>query len=126
MIRPANTTWLAVSTVALWALAGCASPPQNADGTRAAEVKVYAPDQLFRGDYEGVRYLWVDTWRSAFWLPHAATEAEGVAGLQAGAARVGANGLINVSCIDQGHFMASSARPPSFVCYGHATRVRNR
>ena len=104
---------------------GCASPSRNDAGTPAADVRVYGPSQLARNQYESVRYLWVDTWRSAFWLPRAASEAAGIADLQAEAARLGANGLINVACIDQRQTAAGISSNPSFVCYGHAIRVRS-
>jgi len=109
--------------VAACVLSGCASAPRI--GVRpAAEVKVYEPEQLAQGQYELVRYLWVDSWRTAFWLPSAPSEAEGIALLQAEAARLGANGLINVSCRDQGHFLWSRSREPAILCHGKAIRVR--
>ena len=114
----------ALIAVTVCVLSGCASAPENGVETQAAQVKVYESDQLAQSQYEGVRYLWVDSWRTAFWLPSAASEAEGIALLQAEASRLGANGLINVSCTDQGHFMWSSSREPSILCYGHAIRVR--
>jgi hypothetical protein len=115
----------ALVAVTVCALSGCASAPQSGvERRQAAEVKVYEPDQLVQSQYELVRYLWVDSWRTAFWLPSGSSEAEGIACLQAEAARLGANGLINVSCRDQGHFMWSWSRKPTILCYGNAIRVR--
>jgi hypothetical protein len=91
---------------------------------QAAEVKVYEPEQLAQDQYELVRYLWVDSWRTAFWLPRASSEANGIASLQTEAARLGANGLINVSCRDQGHYLWSRSREPAILCYANAIRVR--
>jgi hypothetical protein len=105
-------------------LSGCASAPQSGVERQAAEVKVYEPEQLVQGEYELVRYLWVDSWRTAFWLPRDSSDAEGIASLRAEAARLGANGLVNVSCRDQGHFMWSWSRKPAILCYGNAIRVR--
>ena len=105
-------------------LSGCASAPKIGVEMQADQVKIYGPSQIVRGQYDDVRYLWVDSWRAAFWLPSASSEADGIASLQAEAARLGANGLINVSCIDQGHFMWSWSRNPSILCYGHAIHVR--
>jgi hypothetical protein len=113
----------ALIAVTVCVLSGCISAPKNGVERQATQVKVYEPDQLVQGQYEGVRYLWVDSWRTAFWLPGASSEAEGIAALQAEAARLGANGLINVSCRDQGHFMWFLSREPSILCYGHAIRV---
>jgi hypothetical protein len=109
--------------IAVCALSACASAPRSG-ARQAAGVKVYESEQLAQGQYELVRYLWVNSWRTAFRLPSDSSEAEGIAALQAEAARLGANGLINVSCRDQGHFMWSRSREPAILCYGDAIRVR--
>jgi len=110
--------------VAACVLSGCASNPQNGGESRATEVKIYEPAQLAQGQYELVRYLPVDSWRTAFLLPTYSSQAEGIASLQADATRLGANGLINVSCLDQGSSIWSWSREPSVLCYGNALRVR--
>jgi hypothetical protein len=104
-------------------LFGCASAPQSGPQSQAAEVRVYAPAQLAPGQYETLRYLWVDSWRAAFWLPSSSSRAAGIASLQREAARLGANGLINVSCEDQGRPAWTWRREPEIVCYGNAIRV---
>jgi hypothetical protein len=119
-----SSLFSALVAVAICVLSGCASAPQSDVERQAAEVKVYEPEQLTQGQYEVVRHLWVDSWRTAFWLPTDSSEAEGIASLQTEAARLGANGLINVSCRDQGHFMWSWSREPAILCYGNAIRVR--
>ena len=119
-----SSRFSAFVAIAVCVIAGCASAPRTGVETKAAEVKVYEPEQLAQGQYELVRYLWVDSWRTAFWLPRAPSEAAGIASLQAEAARLGANGLINVSCLDQGHFVWSRRREPAILCYGNAIRVR--
>jgi uncharacterized protein YbjQ (UPF0145 family) len=108
--------------VGIFVLAGCATAP-NSGVTQAAEVKVYESDQLLQDQYKVVRYLWVDSWRAAFWLPSYSSEAEGIASLRAEAARLGANGLINVTCIDQGHSLWSWGRRPAILCNGNAILV---
>jgi hypothetical protein len=119
-----SSRFSALVAVAVCALSGCAGAPQRGVERQAAEVKVYEPEQLAQGQYELVRYLWVDSWRTAFWLPSASSEAKGIDSLRTEAARLGANGLINVSCGDQGHFMWSRSREPAILCYGNAIRVR--
>ena len=119
-----SSRFSALVAVAVCVLSGCASVPQSGVERQAAEVKVYEPEQLAQGQYELVRYLWVDSWRTAFWLPTASSGAKGIASLQVEAARLGANGLINVSCRDQGHFIWSRSREPAILCYGNAIRVR--
>ena len=119
-----SSRFSALIAVTVCVLSGCASAPKSGVETQAAQVKVYEPGRLVQGQYDDVRYLWADSWRTAFWLPSASSEADGIASLQAEAARLGANGLINVSCRDQGHFMWHWSRNASILCYGHAIRVR--
>src|SRR5471032_1832945 len=119
-----SSRFSALVTVAVCMLSGCAGAPQRGVERQGAEIKVYEPEQLAQGQYELVRYLWVDSWRTAFWLPSASSEAKGIASLRAEAARLGANGLINVSCRDQGHFTWSRSREPAILCYANAIRVR--
>ena len=119
-----SSRFSALIAVTICVLSGCAGIPKSGVEGQAAQVKVYEPDQLVQGQYEDVRYLWVDSWRTAFWLPSASSEVEGIISLQTEAARLGANGLINVICSDQGHFMWFPSREPSILCYGHAIRVR--
>lgn len=113
-----------VIAVGLCVLAGCSGLARNEAEKPSVEVKVYEPEQLKQDQYALVRYLWVDSWRTAFSLPTYSSEAKGIASLQAEAARLGANGLINVSCRDQGHFIWTRSREPAILCYGNAIRVR--
>ena len=108
----------------LSALSGCAGVPKTGGEIQGTEVKIYGADQLLQNQYQHVSYLWVDSWRSALWVPSASSESVAIASLQTEALRLGANGLINVSCLDQGHFFRPRSREPSIVCYGHAIRVR--
>src|SRR5215471_20599688 len=104
-------------------LAGCATVPQGQEGV-AAEIKVYKPGQLATGSYEGVAHVWVDSWRTAFWPPTYESENEAVSSLQAEAARLGANALVNVVCLDQNTQTKSASAKPAILCYGYAIRVR--
>jgi hypothetical protein len=107
---------IAAISVALSAalLAGCAS-------IKAEDVKVYTPAQLRQGEYETVKRLWVETWRTPFWVPSYSSSKDGIEALQDKAAALGANGLINVDCYgDKGFFSFGSE---SFICYGKAIKV---
>jgi hypothetical protein len=95
-------------------LSGCAS-------IKAEDVKVYTPAQLRQGEYETVKRLWVETWRTPFWVPGYSSPKDGIEALQDKAAGLGANGLINVDCYgDKGFFSFGSE---SFTCYGKAIKV---
>jgi len=121
-IRGLRFSAIVVATAFL--LSGCAGAPQHGAETRAAEVRVYDSGQLTQEKYEVVRRLWMDSWRTAFWVPNHSSKAEGIAALRAEAARLGANGLINVDCLDQGQFTWSWSSEPAILCYGNAIRVR--
>lgn len=113
----------AMVVAAAFLLSGCAGAHRNGAQTRAADVRVYEPTHLVQGQYEIVRRLWVDTWRTAVRVPSHSSEAAGITALRTEAARLGANGLINVDCLDQGRSMWSWSREPAFICYGNAIRV---
>lgn len=101
-------------------LLGCATTPR----IEADDVKFYEPTQLSLGRYETVKHLWVESWCTALWYPSYSSEAEGVTALKAKAARLGANGLINVVCSeDKGLLPVPWSKGPSLICYGMAIRV---
>ena len=91
---------------------------------RAPEAKIYAAGEININRYEVVGRPWVDSWRAAFWLPTFPSQQQAIAALQTEAARRGADGLLNVICLDQGHGKWSSNTEPAFLCYGTAIRVR--
>jgi len=88
---------------------------------KAEDVKVYTPAQLRQGEYETVKRLWVETWRTPFRVPSYSSAKDGVAALQDKAAALGANGLINVDCYGDKGFLSFGSQ--SFTCYGKAIKV---
>ena len=91
---------------------------------RARELKIYASGEINMSRYEVVGRPWVDSWRSAFWLPTFPSQQEAISALRTEAASRGADGLLNVICLEQGHWKWSSSTEPAFLCYGTAIRVR--
>ncbi|HXZ96658.1 MAG TPA: hypothetical protein VEG37_06390 [Burkholderiales bacterium] len=105
------------------ALLGCAAAPRSGeDRLEAKDVKFYEPTQLSPGKYDTVEHLWVESWRTAVWYPAYSGQEEGVTALKAEAARLGANGVTNVSCSEDNWLLSSRAHPP-LICYGLAIRV---
>jgi len=95
-------------------MGGCAS-------TTTEDVKIYSPAQLKQGEYETVKRIWVESWRTALWVPTYSSRDDGIAALRDKAASLDANGLINVDCYgDSGLFGGSQ----TFTCYGKAIKVR--
>ncbi len=91
---------------------------------RASQMKIYAIGEIDPHRYEVVGRPWVDSWRSAFWVPTFPTEEQALAALRTEAAHRGADGLLNVSCRDQGRSSWSSSTEPAFLCYAVAIRLR--
>src|SRR5215475_12363935 len=104
------------------AFAGCASAPQAEIDSRAAELKVYKPPELTGTSYESVGHVWVESWRTAFWAPTYPTEDEAVRALRAEAVRFGANGIVNVVCLDQNVPKKPASAEPAILCYANALR----
>ena len=109
---------------AVYALSAGAGIAQSDADKRAPEVRLYKLGELNAIRYDVVSRLWVDSWRSAFWLPTYPSQEQALAASQSEAARLGADGLINVLCLDQGRSKWSSSTDPAIVCYGIAIRVR--
>ena|SRR5215471_10364182 len=99
--------------LAAW-LSACAT-------TSSDDVKIYSPAELRRDQYETVARIWVDSSRTAAWVPTYSSREDGIAALKDKAASLDANGLINVACYgDSGLFGGSD----SYTCYGKAIKVR--
>ena len=119
-----SSTLSALVALAVCGLTGCASVPPAGGERAAADVKVYQGNNLPPDQYVVVRRLWVDSWRTALLMPTYPSEADAIASLQTEAGRWGADGLINVICLDQGPSTWSSSKTPRFYCYANAIRVQ--
>ena len=113
-----------LAVIAVGALAGCASTPPSVVESRIDDVKVYELGQIAATRYDVLSHIWADSWRSAYGMPLHPAEAQGVASLRAEAARLGANGLVNVVCLDQGRPNWWASPAPAYLCYGIAVRVK--
>lgn len=101
----------------------CASTPQTGSEVRSAPVQVYTTNPYVGKPYEVLAPLWVGSWRSALRLPTYPTQDEAIAALQAEAAKLNADALISVSCLDEGTSTWFKSNEPGFLCYGVAIRV---
>ena len=121
-IRSSGLTVLVAAAACV--LGACAGIGQGDFDPRAGDIKIYALGEINVDRYQVVGGPPADTWRSAFWLPTYPTREQAVAALQTDAAARGADGLLNVNCLDQGRWQWSSNTEPAFLCYGTAIRVR--
>ena len=90
-------------------------------GAASAEVHVYDSTQLAFDRYTVVKRLWVQDWRSAFSVGAQPTELRARQALLDEARRLGADGVINLTCFDQTDRIFS---PSGYFCYGNAIRVK--
>jgi len=102
---------------------GCASSPQTASEGRSAPVPAHTANPYVGKPYEVLGPLWTGSWRSALRLTTYPTKDEAIAALQSEAARVNADALISVSCLDEGGSSWFKNNEPGFLCYGVAIRL---
>ncbi len=89
---------------------------------QATAVRVYDATELDMAHYTLIKRLWVDTWWSAFEIRRYPTPAAGTQALADAARSLGADGLVNVTCIPSNRFWSGTA----YRCYGNAVRVKPR
>jgi len=89
-----------------------------ARGADAAQVKVFDATQLTLDRYTVVTRVWTQSWRSAFRVPTHGEVADAIGALTSKAADAGANGVINLHCLnDTGWF-------GGYFCYGLAIKLK--
>ena len=85
-----------------------------------APVRVFDATELSLKQYTVVRRIPADSWRSAFQVTKFQDAGEAVQSLVAEASSAGADGLIDVHCLnDRGR-----GEQNAFFCYGNAIRFR--
>jgi hypothetical protein len=85
------------------------------------DIRVYEPGTLTRDRYEVVKRLWVDSWRSAIYIPGHGDQAAAIAAMKNEAMRRGANALTNVACLVDDKPWWGMGR---HFCYALAIRVK--
>jgi len=121
--RISGIAWL--TAVGLLAT-GCAGVPQTDGEKPPASVRVYETDPYLGKSYEIVGRVWADSRRASFWLPTYATKDAAIAAVQAEAARMNADALVSVSCVDQRGSTWFRKEEPAYLCYGVAIQLRQR
>ena len=100
------------AAVLLFALGAAAGGARAGD---AAPVKVYDPGELTLDRYTVVKRLWTGTWWSAFWISSYDEVADAVQSLTSKASALGADGITNLSCVDNSG---------SHLCYALAIKLK--
>jgi hypothetical protein len=110
---------LQISSTAL-ALALC-MPIGDVHAASTDPVPVYDATQVAMARYTVIKRLWVESWRSAFWIPGYRDAGGARQALLAEAARLGADAVVNLVCMDK---TDNLFRPTGFYCYGSAVKVK--
>jgi uncharacterized protein YbjQ (UPF0145 family) len=88
----------------------------------AAPVRVYDATQITPDRYTVIRRVWVESWRSAFFVPVSRNAGDAITALVSEAGRVGADGVVNLHCLEgsDGLFPVHG-----YYCYGNAIKLKN-
>ena len=85
----------------------------------AAPIKVFDATQLPFDRYTVVKRIWTQTWRSAFWVSNYDDASDAIAALTSRAADEGANGVINLHCLND-----TGGWGGGYFCYGLAIKLK--
>jgi hypothetical protein len=110
-----KTCFVAIGMASLLILLSSAPAAQ----TRPA-VPVYDSTQVALDRYTVIRRLGVQGWRSGYYIPSYADAATAVEALLEEAARLGADGLVNLYCLDR----SDRLRGAGYYCYGNAIKLK--
>ena len=87
----------------------------------SAGPRVYQVGEITYNRYTVLERIWVGSWRSAFYVPGRADEKGAVEALKEEAARLGADGIVNLHCInDSSGFMGGA----DHFCYANAIKLK--
>lgn len=107
----------------LAALVLCVAAAVNAaaqEPVRSAPLRVFDATELTPDRYTVIKRIWVENWRSAFWIPAHTDSSAAIAALTAEAARLGADAVTHLICLnDQGAWLNRG-----YLCYGLAVKLR--
>ena len=115
-LRPVNGLF----TIALCALSISAACAQG--GAASTQPRIFLPGELTLGRYTVVQRLWVEPWRSAVSIPTHEDRGAAITELLAEAGNLGADGIVNLICLDDRGTSPSSKN--SFFCYGNAVKLK--
>lgn len=103
----------------------CAICAANAaDAPINAPLKVYTPGELPLARYTVLKRLWVETPESAFYIRTHADSGAAIAALVGEATRIGADGVVNLHCLNGGQFTMQSLQQRGWYCYGNAIKLK--
>ena len=109
---------------ALSLVSGCASAPRSDTEAQPSPQQVHELNPYVGRSYEIVGRLPFGSWRTAFGLPSYTTKDEAIAAMRTDAARLNADALVSVSCLDMRGSTWLKSNESAFICYGVAIQLR--
>jgi len=107
----------------LAALMLCMAVALNAaaqEPVRGAPLRVFDATELTPDRYTVIKRIWVENWRSAFWLPAHNDSSAAIAALTAEAARSGADAVTHLICLNDQRAWLDRG----YLCYGLAVKLK--
>ncbi|MDB5924708.1 MAG: hypothetical protein JWN13_3644 [Betaproteobacteria bacterium] len=113
-MKPLHLTFIACA----FACVPAGAPAQSAEKD---SVRVYDSTQLALAHYTVLKRLWVEGWKSALWITGYRDESSARRALLDEAARLGADGVINLHCLSRTDAIFN---PSGYYCYGNAIKLK--
>jgi hypothetical protein len=86
----------------------------------AEQIRVFDATELPLHRYEVVKRIWTQTWHASFWVSTHDEAADAIAALTRKAADAGANGVINLHCLNDTGGWSSNG----YFCHGLAIKLK--
>ena len=83
--------------------------------------RVYQVGEITFDRYTVLERIWVDSWQAAFDVPTHASESAAIEALKARAARRGADGIVNLHCLNDSGSLFGTA---GHFCYANAIKLK--
>ncbi len=100
---------LALSLLVALFVAGCTGMLQQ--HTSSAKIAVWESYPQDPRPYRQIKRVWVDSWRSNFWVPQYASVEDGANAMREHAVALGGDGVMNFSCYRRDANIPHSERP---------------
>ena len=98
-----------------------AAAPHLVGAAQSGAPRVYKVGEITLDRYTVIDRIWVGSLRTAFWLPTHADEPSAIEAVMSEAARLGADGVVNLHCLND-----RGGLPPlmGHFCYANAIKLR--
>jgi hypothetical protein len=95
--------------------------PSLTGAAEAGAPRVYQVGEITPDRYTVMERIWVESPLSAFWIPTHADQRAAIDAVLSGAARIGADGVVNLHCLND-----RGGLPPlaGHFCYANAIKLK--